>query len=479
MRKRKRPRLQEGGEVNIVDIVTQLLEQGETPEAIVETLVSNNIPQQEAVTTIQGVMQQMGMMQRGGQKYPEREFITQSFRSDWPSVSPLYPIPGVPNSGTAAPRAQAQQANIGAPLFQGSVPVENVVPQMFTNSGVPTMPIENVQETIGGAGTDPELAAIMQAMSAYENKNRGFKFNNTGFSGRAQGSNIALNTTAIPSTLDAIVNYSTGDLGAQNMVNYNPQVSAIPLNSGTVAVMGNSAPIGANYDILGNFATPYYSPDGSTREVRGAANSRTAASGSTSGTKGGYKGETPAEVWKKVTGMDWKEAKKLGYSDGSAKGNLALMRKLKKEGNFLVKPTEQTLGIQDLSYQLDLSPVAKKLNFQEGGGVTSQQQTQEEIIRYYQQGADRDTLINMLVQRGVDIQQATMYIDQIIAQLETFQEGGMAMGGDEEVQEMIQMIIEAFNEGYSEEEIVAQLVEAKGIPQETAVEIVMQISQSM
>lgn len=40
------------------------------------------------------------------------------------------------------------------------------------------------------------------------------------------------------------------------------------------------------------------------------------------------KGKTVAEVWKDKTGMSWSEAKKLGYSDGSASGNIKLLKKL-------------------------------------------------------------------------------------------------------------------------------------------------------
>jgi hypothetical protein len=39
-------------------------------------------------------------------------------------------------------------------------------------------------------------------------------------------------------------------------------------------------------------------------------------------------GKTVSQIWKDKTGLSWSEAKKLGYSDGSASGNIKLLKKL-------------------------------------------------------------------------------------------------------------------------------------------------------
>ena len=53
---------------------------------------------------------------------------------------------------------------------------------------------------------------------------------------------------------------------------------------------------------------------------------------------------TVSQLWKEVTGLPWSEAKKLGYSDGSAKTNLELRKKL-VSGKITKKDIEKAQGV--------------------------------------------------------------------------------------------------------------------------------------
>lgn len=94
-------------------------------------------------------------------------------------------------------------------------------------------------------------------------------------------------------------------------------------------------------------------------------------------------GKTVSQLWVEKTGMPWSEAKKQGYSDGSAKSNMAIMAKLKAGETFkktatkvadeapITLATKKAEAVTTSSPNKDIIPLKKREEFRKGGTMKS------------------------------------------------------------------------------------------------------------
>lgn len=85
--------------------------------------------------------------------------------------------------------------------------------------------------------------------------------------------------------------------------------------------------------------------------------------------------KTVSQLWTEKTGTPWSEAKKQGFSDGTAAGNMALMSKLQKgnpmeytRSGFSI-PDEDTANAMDAAYDAAYGPAGSTMK--KGGRVKS------------------------------------------------------------------------------------------------------------
>lgn len=192
-------------------------------------------------------------------------------------------------------------------------------------------------------------------------------------------------------------------------------------------------------------------------------------------TKAKKKGfETPYEAWVKTTGLPWSEAKKMGFTTGSAKDNLALKKRLEQEGNFTKQRNKveavivNPYGVVDFNSNQEIpnhqTPFSDSLDgvpqqeFQDGGQAQDPTQV---ITQMLQQGATPEQIIQDMVNNGVPQEEAMAAIEQAT------QQGGE---GNME-QEVANFIQQALAQGMTPEQILQELVNG-GVPQEQAIQMI-------
>lgn len=152
-----------------------------------------------------------------------------------------------------------------------------------------------------------------------------------------------------------------------------------------------------------------------------------------------------SQLWIEHTGTPWAEAKSRGLTDGTKEGNEKLKQRLLKE-------------------------------YKQSGGEIDNQGIQEEVIRSLQKGVDPQSIIERLIELGVDQGEAQMFVQEMMQvlqqQRQEFQEGG------EMQNEVLDAVAQALQEGTEPEEIVAFLVE-QGLPEEEAIQVVQAVMQQL
>jgi SOS response regulatory protein OraA/RecX len=212
--------------------------------------------------------------------------------------------------------------------------------------------------------------------------------------------------------------------------------------------------------------------------------------------------EQPKEVWQiwqEVTGKPWSAAKKEGFTDGSAKANMALADKLLKGEKLgpakkVQAPVKKQTEDNRTYYGGQLNEVvvrAPKKKVAPGKFMfTSEKAYQDYLKSNRMKVPTPNTNPNLLVQiNPMDFsprKQTPMY-------RQAYQEGGMQpgmeapqegmpeqgmpqQGGGDPMQEMMAQVVSMLQQGASPQEILQQLVQA-GIPQEQAAQIIQAAMQ--
>lgn len=213
-------------------------------------------------------------------------------------------------------------------------------------------------------------------------------------------------------------------------------------------------------------------------------------------------GKTVSQLWVEETGTPWSEAKRLGLTDGTKKANLALMKRLQSGEVLKRKPVEAISGSvqglqewagpnEDPGYfgKTKLNPSLQQLlsgNVEEvyqSGGEVEQQKIQQEVLQALQNGADPQDIMERLIQFGLDPDEAQAFVQEMLQIVQQQQASGQQVdpqafqeGGEMEDQ-IMQAVVEALQSGAEPEEVVEFLVQ-QGIPQEQAMQIVQQVTQS-
>ncbi len=202
------------------------------------------------------------------------------------------------------------------------------------------------------------------------------------------------------------------------------------------------------------------------------------------------------DTWVLKTGMPWSEAKKLGYTDGSAKDNKKLLAELndprfKKEYLRSEAPknkTEKAKAIitPQLNKEQKIEEVVVKGKILDGNKKAGVPFSNKEAERQYYKDNGYQ-IIDKNVRPVFDFNQSKFTAPTL---RQTYQEGGeMPVESQEAPQEaqqhpqeqqeqMIQQVAQALQQGTNPQEILQQLVQM-GVPQNEAEQLIQGIIQQM
>lgn len=190
--------------------------------------------------------------------------------------------------------------------------------------------------------------------------------------------------------------------------------------------------------------------------------------------------KTVSEIWTETTGLKWEEAKKRGLTDGTKKGNLALIDRLRREGQHVLNPGVYQMGGEAMD------PEVQAQNQPQAGNPDQEQMIQqifEFIIQSLQEGKDPSEVMGELVSQGLSEQQAEQMIQQAIQAIQGQQGQGpeqmMQEGGESDPQAVIQEIVggiqEALADNQSEEDIANYIIQEYGVPEDQAIAIIEKV----
>lgn len=187
------------------------------------------------------------------------------------------------------------------------------------------------------------------------------------------------------------------------------------------------------------------------------------------------------DTWVLKTGMPWSEAKKLGYTDGSSKGNKKLLAELNdsrfKKENLRLEPSKSKATKSVLTPQSnkteEVTVKGKILNGNKKAGVPF---VSKEAEREYYENNDYQIIDKNI--RPVWNFNQPKFTPPTLRQ--KYQEGGeIPVEGQQAPQEqMIQQVAQALSQGVNPQEILQQLVQM-GVPQEEATQLIEGIMQQM
>ena len=232
------------------------------------------------------------------------------------------------------------------------------------------------------------------------------------------------------------------------------------------------------------------------------------------------------DTWVQKTGLPWSEAKKLGYTDGSAKDNKKLLSELndprfkkeylrkepiqkvtKTEAKRIIPKAEATPQLKkDTNYAtqrpkipqfvLDHKPAPyinlgeflrredptkpslsnpygnpKPLFYQDGG---EQQDPLQMVSEALQQGTTEEQIAQILMQQGYSEEEIGQIFQQLQGQ-QSFQDGGEQQGQAEQI---YQMVAEALQSGADPQEIAQQLMQM-GSSEEEVIQIIQEVMSQM
>lgn len=190
-----------------------------------------------------------------------------------------------------------------------------------------------------------------------------------------------------------------------------------------------------------------------------------------------------------------------------------------KKGTFTAAATKHGKSVQAFASQVlankdNYSPaMVKKANFaknaakwkhQDGGATSEQNELIQQIAKALQKGAKPEQILQELIKMGISQEEGTQAIQAIMKQMQDtqMQEGGSTpqeltgqeqpQGGQQDVQQLMQGIQQALQEGAQPEEVIAQLLQEQidpqkiieifvqlGMPQEQVVQVVESVMQQM
>lgn len=177
------------------------------------------------------------------------------------------------------------------------------------------------------------------------------------------------------------------------------------------------------------------------------------------------------QVWQEKTGLPWKDAKRLGYTDGTAKDNLKLLQEINSETfdvSKLRKAPQQKVKEKE--------PTSYTGKPEEGNywGTNKKQ----DIPQFW----DKPTLEEKEVEKAPTSnkkeKKSNSWWESVQDYLTApvyFQEGGEMQQGQEEV---IAQVQQALQQGAAPEEVLQQLVQM-GIPEDQAAQLIQGIMQQM
>lgn len=222
------------------------------------------------------------------------------------------------------------------------------------------------------------------------------------------------------------------------------------------------------------------------------------------------------QVWEEKTGKSWKEAKRLGYTDGSAKGNLKLLSELNdprfKASNLRESSTKPK---KEVSGKMSSDTINSYLNI-----LPRSAEAIDAENKWYASLITDDMLREKDNKKGVKppsfVKKAKPSVNKKIGRIQGqqplliseqssrynqptfsmkqgyFQEGGeqdqmggqmpmpqdQSAGQDAKIQQVMQQVAQMLQEGADPQQVVEQLIQS-GIPEEQAIQMIQGVMQQM